>query len=176
MEKLKFQPTYTVADYRTWEGDWELWDGLPVSMSPSPGELHQLVAGNLFVQLKNQLDQHDGCRCRALYELDWEVDEENIRRPDIVVVCDRPIGKFLDYPPTLAVEVVSPSSARKDKIAKRFLYGQQGVKFFLLVDPEARSLEVLRLEAEGYAPTDFPLELHEGCTVQLDLARLWPDD
>ncbi len=41
---LKYIPNYTLTDYRRWEGDWELWDGIPVSMSPSPFGTHQWAA------------------------------------------------------------------------------------------------------------------------------------
>jgi hypothetical protein len=37
----KFIPRYTVADYRQWQGDWELLDGVAVSVTPSPFGIHQ---------------------------------------------------------------------------------------------------------------------------------------
>ena len=43
----KYDPHYTVADYEQWSGDWELWKGTAVAMTPSPFGKLQLVGANL---------------------------------------------------------------------------------------------------------------------------------
>lgn len=40
-QAIRYIPTYTVADYERWEGEWELWDGVPVAMSSAPIFRHQ---------------------------------------------------------------------------------------------------------------------------------------
>jgi len=42
-------------------------------------------------------------------------------------------------------EVLSPSTAARDRIAKRRIYAQAGVPFYLLIDPELRAVEALAL-------------------------------
>jgi Uma2 family endonuclease len=42
----------------------------------------------------------------------------------------------------LAIEVLSPSSARADRIVKRRLYQRQGVETYWIVDPDAALVEV----------------------------------
>ena len=46
---------YTLADYAQWQGDWELIQGRPQAMTPSPGISHKVVGGNLFRQFHKQL-------------------------------------------------------------------------------------------------------------------------
>ncbi len=48
-------PTYTVQDWKLWEGDWELIKGTPVAMSPSPLNKHQLMGSDLHVYFYNML-------------------------------------------------------------------------------------------------------------------------
>ena len=88
MGATRYLPHYTVEDYLQWEGDWELWDGVPVAMSPSPKWVHQDAAGRLFRQIGNSLDGEQCGDCHAAYEIDWHVRENQVVRPDILVVCD----------------------------------------------------------------------------------------
>ena len=44
-------------------------------------------------------------------------------------------------PPSLAVEVVSFSSKRTDRLQKRRLYQEEGVPEYWIVDPEERRVE-----------------------------------
>jgi len=54
----------------------------------------------------------------------------------------------IEGPPTLAIEIVSPSTARIDRGAKLQLYARHGVPYYWIVDPEARSIEAYVL-SEG---------------------------
>ena len=54
----------------------------------------------------------------------------------------------IDVVPDWICEIVSPSTASLDRVKKRALYAQQGVKHYWIVDPEARTLEALEL-SEG---------------------------
>ena len=80
--------------------------------------------------------------------------------------------------PDLVVEVVSPSSRRYDRVKKLGWYAQKGVPEYWLVDPEARTLEQLRLERESYAivgavaeDETFKPSTFEG--LEIPLAKLW---
>jgi Uma2 family endonuclease len=177
MAAVSFKPNYCIEDYLLWEGDWELWDGIPVAMSPAPNFFHQAVAGNLFFQLKKALHS-EPCSdaCVAVYESDWHVDGNTVVRPDLMVACETPTGQWLERRPEFAAEILSPSTRKKDLIAKRELYAANGVPFYLILDPEDRSALLLSLDPDGSyreLPPEDPFEIHPGCVLQLDVAPLF---
>lgn len=174
MEAHRYIPNYTIADYEMWEGDWELWEGVPVAMTPSPRWSHQDVVKRLMLQLDHQLESDDACPCAVTFDVDWRVSDNTVVRPGIAVLCDHPETDFIEQPPSLIVEVLSPSTAGKDRVEKRRLYADQGVGYYLLADPDARTLEALKLAGGDYQPTDpGSMELHTGCSVSIDADRMW---
>jgi Uma2 family endonuclease len=88
---------------------------------------------------------------------DVELGAHNIFQPDIYFVAQarRGIvkGRVLGSP-DLAIEVVSPSSRRRDYVAKRAQYETMGVKEYWIVDPMRRSVTVLVLENGVYVSDD----------------------
>lgn len=174
---VTYIPRYTSADYLNWEGEWELWDGIPVAMSPSPNFHHQSIGGKLFVQLSNQLaaDDCEG-KCEALYELDWHVTESTIVRPDLMVICGKPEGQWVEANPEMIVEILSPSTREKDLVSKRELYAANGVAFYLIVDPENKSVVLLKLDEEGTyreVGTDQPFSIHSNCSLRISPEELF---
>lgn len=166
----KYVPHYTVADYERWEGLWELWLGVAVAMSPAPSPRHQQVAAQVAASLLEAI-KAAGCKdCSVLPETDWEVAADTVVRPDIAIHCGPLPPARLVAPPQLIVEVLSPSTAAKDRDAKRRLYAQQGVPYYLLVEPlsepSAPLVEVLQLELEAYRP--FPAYVERGFTLHAD--------
>ena len=71
----RYVPHYTVEDYGHWEGDWELIDGVPISMSPSPFGPHERIVSRLALQLGTQIKDH-GRLCEVYTNLDWIVSDE----------------------------------------------------------------------------------------------------
>ncbi len=175
MEARRYTPSYTVADYDRWEGHWELWEGHPIAISPSPGVVHQRIVRRLTLQLDARL-REAGCGCEVFFELDWRIDSGTVVRPDISVCCSDLNGEWITKPPRLIIEVLSPSTAIKDRTAKRSLYEEQGVGLYMLIDPETRSVEILQRDQAGLfgtLPADGPFDLGDGCRVQLDFESLW---
>jgi Uma2 family endonuclease len=175
MPAISYKPRYTVADYITWEGDWELWDGTPVSMSPSPNYRHQRVGARLVRSLEAQLEKDEACHdCHLAYEVDWHIDEYTIVRPDLLIVCGPEPEDFVKTPPALVVEILSPSTAEKDRTAKRELYASQGVPHYLIIDPDSLAITHLTPENERGAPltTGTELLLHGTCRIMIDPASL----
>ncbi|HQZ67651.1 MAG TPA: Uma2 family endonuclease, partial [Planctomycetaceae bacterium] len=80
---VRYSPSYTIADYALWEGDWELWNGVAVCMSPAPTPMHQLVATNIAAEIRDQLRRNPDCRCLVLAETDWQIDNATVVRPDV---------------------------------------------------------------------------------------------
>jgi Uma2 family endonuclease len=81
------------------------------------------------------------------------LDEHNIPEPDIVWVAANggcvEREKYLEGPPALIVEVLSPSTARYDKTVKFLLYERFRVGEYWIADPKKAQIEVWRLEGEG---------------------------
>ena len=69
---------YTLDDYRHWEGDRELIDGVALAMSPLPGISHQRLGMRVVRQLDEALDNCP--RCEALFEIDVEFDFSRLWR------------------------------------------------------------------------------------------------
>jgi len=172
----RYQPHYVVADYLQWEGDWELWNGTAVAMSPSPLGPHERAAAKLVFQIESCL-QAQGCSCSSYAGLDWIVSDDTVVRPDVMVVCGSQPGRHLERPPALAIEILSAGTVEKDRTAKRRLYELAGVGHYLLVDPIAKTVEWLAL-GEGAKYLDrsadiaqaerFSLTLADGCRIDID--------
>ena len=174
MRSLRYIPNYTVADYKMWEGDWELIDGVPVAMSPSPVRKHQSIAaiisryiGNAIAALK------DSCGdCEVVYELDWIVNDDTVLRPDIAVVCSES-GDFITKPPALIVEILSPSTALKDRQVKYDIYQEQGVKYYTIIDPATKKHLAFQLKDGAYYDhSENEFVIHEGCAISLDIEEI----
>jgi Uma2 family endonuclease len=81
--------------------------------------------------------------------------ETTVVQPDLVYVDGahhRAVSdRGIEAPPTLVVEILSPSTATIDRVTKPRLYARHGVRHLWLVDPEAQALEALVLEPGGYS-------------------------
>jgi Uma2 family endonuclease len=172
----RYSPHYTHADYCEWQGDWELWNGTAVAMSPSPFGPHERAVAKLVFQIEESLAEQR-CECASYAGLDWVVEDDTVVRPDVMIVCGRQPGRHLERPPVLAIEVLSDATAEKDRTAKRNLYEARGVAHYLLVDPMARSIEWLALGADGRyldrsveiaAAGHWTVELPAGCRIAFD--------
>ncbi len=175
MELHRYIPSYTVEDYEHWEGDWELWEGLPVAMSPSPRRDHQAVIGNLLLMIQRQLLKHEGgCRCDVVQDLDWRVNHKTVVRPDVSILCDEKVrGDFIVEPPTVVIEVLSPSNHPREMEWKKALYAREQVRYYIELDTFERRIHVWKLNDREYREGGFPLELHEGCLLTIDDPAVW---
>lgn len=127
---------YTYDEYLSWPENerWEIIDGDLYCMTPAPGLKHQRITGLFFNQLTNKLA---GKPCSPwISPVDVVLSEHDVVQPDISVVCDK--NKITDAniqgPPDLVIEVLSPSTALKDKRGKKNLYERYGVKEYIIID------------------------------------------
>jgi Uma2 family endonuclease len=174
----KYQPHYLVADYQQWEGRWELWYGTAVAMAPSPFGPHERAVSEIGFQIQASIKGQPACSaCRLYTGLDWIVQHDTVVRPDLMLVCGRQPELHLERAPTLVVEVLSESTADKDRTVKRELYESFGVEHYLLADPAAKSIQWLKLGPQNkfvdQAPEiaddgRFALETRGGCRVRFD--------
>ena len=172
-----YVPRYTVADYSLWKGDWELWEGVPVSMAPSPFGRHADLMATLITQLKNQIDHHE-CDSRVLPEIDWNISDITVVRPDISVVCGPPPERHIESPPTLVAEILSPSTRNQDQTFKRDLYREEGVPNYFIIDPDANQLTFFNTsEPDGWKGTVklnvFEVQICDDCRITIDPQKLF---
>ena len=120
---------------------WELVDG-EVLVTPSPHWMHQRVLARLFHEL------HDYVRASALGEtffspLDVKLEPGLVLQPDVLVVPAGELRRRSDVIRRLllAVETVSPSSARHDRVTKRPVYQRNHVPEYWVVDETSRTVE-----------------------------------
>lgn len=173
----KILPHYTYDDWLHWEGKWELIDGIPIAMSPAPVPLHQRVAGNLFVEFNAAL-KNTGCKkCKVYLPIDYRITDDTILEPDLLIVCGKIEKKYLDFPPALVVEILSPSTALRDRNTKFDIYQQQGVKYYLIVDSAKQTVEVYEHSNGEYqlksVDNDFTFYLEEGCAITTAFSEIW---
>lgn len=152
----KYEPRYTVDDYRLWEGRWELWNGFAVAMTPSPFGRHAKALTDVAVAFKQAVDaaagRSSGCHAVVLVEIDWIVSRDTVVRPDLVVVCGGVPERHVESPPAIAVEVLSPATRDRDVSVKKELYLDRGVSWYVIVDPDAGAVELLeRVVRDGHA-------------------------
>ena len=172
----KYRPHYTYNDYCLWEGRWELIEGMPYAMSPAPTPRHQLIATELGAKFSIALK---GCRkCRVFQPIDWKMADDTVVQPDLSVLC-RPIKNlvYIDFPPALVVEILTPSTAIKDRREKFELYAKQGVKYYLIIDPSFNKVEIFELinntyQAVAVNPDTYDF-LIEDCTAGISFTGLF---
>lgn len=174
---LEDLPHYTYDDYVQWEGRWELIYGVPHAMSPSPNITHQSISQHIASQLERALESYQ--ECHALLPVDWKIDEETTVQPDNLVVCgELEKTAYLSKAPTLIFEILSKSTAHKDRTTKFKLYEQEGVRHYVIVDPEESIAKVYLLQEGRYikvldAGKDI-VEFDLGkCTIPFDFAKIW---
>jgi Uma2 family endonuclease len=140
---------YTVDEVLAFPSDgnrYELVHGT-LLVSPAPRLAHQKILGRLYQQLAGYLTQYSAVAEVLLSPADitWGT-REDLAQPDIFVVPTSETADDWDAIRTLlmAVEVLTPSTARHDRITKRRLYQEHGVRIYWIVDPDARLVEVWR--------------------------------
>ncbi len=146
---------YTYADYLTWSENehFELIDGVPY-MQAAPTWQHQAVIVNIITQFNIYLQGKSCFAFPAPFDLRLpEADEKdedicNVLQPDIVIICDKTRLSKTGYSgvPLLVVEVVSPSTAKLDKVLKFNKYEKAGIKEYWIVEPEGKIVSVFTLQ------------------------------
>ena len=151
---------YTYADYLTWLDDKrrELINGFVHLMTPAPRRRHQgisfIIGGYFFNYLKNKNCKAYTAPFDVRFPKKGETADEKIYtvvQPDISVICDQ--NKLDDRgcigAPDLIIEILSPSTAKKDMNDKFDLYQESGVKEYWIVNPNDENINVFFLDKNG---------------------------
>jgi Uma2 family endonuclease len=122
-------------------------------MSPAPDTWHQDWLNQLNLLLTPFVKKKKLGRV-FISPVDVVLDQENTVQPDLIFVASANVGivqrRALFGVPDLLVEMVSPSSVRRDRYDKRELYARFGVKEYWIGDPANRAFEILTLAAGRY--------------------------
>ena len=161
MGALDYLPHYSYADYKEWNGEWELYNGRAVSMLPSPMINHQVIAYAIARELGNDIS--DNCdRCLVLGEEDWKLSDDTVLKPDVVLICDEPNDSYITKAPEIIVEVISKSTAKRDESYKFDTYEKENVKYYIIVYPDDLKAKVYKLENKKYQKEgDFSKESYQ---------------
>lgn len=187
--RIKEDDRFSYADYLTWDDGqrWELIDGVAFCMTPAPNRRHQSLLGELHRQFSNYLMDKPCQVYLAPFDVRFPDAPEDgndeimtVVQPDIVVVCDQ---NKLDEQgakgaPDLVVEILSPSTSKRDISVKFELYQRHGVKEYWLLYPNEKLLQLYRLADDGRygAPLAFGPEERVAVPLlgelEIDLARV----
>jgi Uncharacterized protein conserved in cyanobacteria len=146
---------YTYSDYLSWSGEtrWEIIDGTPY-MQASPSWQHQALSRELLLQFGGYL-HNKSCQIfaspfdlRLPKENEKDENTSNVYQPDLVIICDKSKLKGTGYfgTPSLVIEILSPSTARNDRLLKFNTYEKAGVKEYWIVEPDTKLISVFILQ------------------------------
>lgn len=142
---------YTLEDYLALpeEQRVELIDGVFYDMA-APTTVHQALGGYIYKLLLDFVLERGGECMPLVSPVDVQLDEDDrtVVQPDVLVVCDR--SKFQSGrvfgAPDLVMEVMSPSTSKKDSRLKLYKYGEAGVREYWMVYPDRKKIIVYDLE------------------------------
>ncbi|GHT65722.1 hypothetical protein FACS1894110_08180 [Spirochaetia bacterium] len=176
--------SYTYADVLEWDESFraEIIDG-KVYMMGSPTTFHQRISRALFLKIGNFLE---GKSCEVfaapfgvrLFPKDDDSDNTFVE-PDIVVVCDasKLDDRGCNGAPDLVIEILSPSTAGNDCVAKFNNYLKAGVREYWILDSETRTVQVHILDQGKYTTAVYeadekktepiPISVLPGCEIDL---------
>lgn len=177
---VKILPHCTYDEYCLWEGRWELIEGIPYAMSPAPSARHQWISSNIKSEFRTAIKK-TGCKnCKVYDFIDIKVSDDTVLQPDAVVVGKDISKPFLDFPASLVVEILSPSTAVKDRNNKFYIYQSFKIPYYIIVDVDKDLVEIYHLkesreyELEVTDPSSaYRFALDEDCSVEVMLNNIW---
>ena len=148
----------TYDDYAAFDDGnrYELVDGRMELMSPWPMSVHQLISRELEQEL------YDSCSERFIIlhaPIDLILSNVDVRQPDIVLIRRERFEEVVARRgivgiPDVVVEIVSPSTLRRDKRDKLRTYAKYGIPEYWIADPDGASLEQYILDGDRYEIMD----------------------
>jgi len=137
----------------------ELIDGVHY-VTPSPATIHQRLVARLYGALHVYLEDHPIGEA-FLAPLDILLSPHDVVEPDLFVVMQEQAGIVTEPnvvgPPAIVIEVLSPTTRRRDVGIKRQLFNRAGVLEYWLVDPTGRTVTVYRRGGDGALQATAPM-------------------
>lgn len=162
---FRSEDTFTQREFRRWlDGrtasdinHYELLDGRIV-MTPPAGWTHSGIAAGLVRALSDHVARH---ALGKVFESSagYELPSGDTLEPDVSFVSTVRFGtrpprtpnQFLRMAPTLVIEILSPSTARRDQTEKKDIYARNGVDEYWIVDPAKKVVTVFHLSRHRYS-------------------------
>ena len=172
----------TLADWEALGEDVraELIDGEIYNLA-GPSANHQRISTFLTRKIGNYLE---GKACEVftapfdVYLQHEDEDTPNIVQPDLMVICDRDkiTKKGCIGAPTWIIEIVSPSTSRRDYLTKLNLYAEYGVKEYWIVNPDREAITVYHLADQDISPKAYTfrdtIKVHTLADLSIDFTQL----
>ena len=185
---LDLTKRYTYANYLSWLDDVrrELIDGIVKRMS-APLSIHAEISSEISWHLGAIVKRNKG-KCKVFtapfdvrFPKQGETADDKIDtvvQPDICVICD--LSKIdrrgCCGAPDMIVEILSPSTGKRDMFDKFMLYEESGVKEYWVVYPDSKAINVFLLQSNGKYDDGalyelegkVPVHVFDDCTIDLD--------
>ena len=149
---------HTYADYLETSDDerYELLHGELV-MAPAPLLYHQYVLVALILEMGTFVKERNLGKVLSA-PTDVVLSDTDVVQPDILFVSNERrhirTRENIQGAPDLVVEILSPTTAERDRIVKSALYAQHGVQEYWIVDPDARTITVFLLNGGAFEEVD----------------------
>jgi Uma2 family endonuclease len=158
-------------------------------MTPAPARKHQAINVRLLAQFYTFLKGHDCEVYTAPFDVrlpsgDGDEQTFTVVQPDISIICDK--SKLDDRgcvgAPDLIVEILSPATSKKDAKDKFYLYEENGVKEYWMVDPDTKLLDIFVLGNDkkyhfaGKYTEDDTVKVNIFPELEIDLTEVFEDD
>jgi Uma2 family endonuclease len=171
---------YTYADYLEWDENkrYEIIDGEAYMMA-TPSRIHQKISMVLSAVIYNYLE---GKPCEV-YPAPFAVrlfpeedgSDDTVVEPDITVICDpsKLDDRGCNGAPDFIIEIISPTTARYDRIVKFNKYREAGVQEYWIVNPEEKIVSAYLLKDGQYMAVNYddtaaaPVRVLPGCEIDL---------
>lgn len=186
------QPNYflSYADYLKSNEDvqYEVLDSQVISMSPAPTTRHQDVQRELLIEFGTYLRTKEcsvyGAPIDVCLFAEKSMSTHHIKdwvQPDLAVVCDQNkiTTEGIIGVPELVIEILSPSTARNDRVVKFNAYEEAGLHEYWIVDPANEYVEVFlkegnKLVRSGLYTKNDTIHVTLFQDLKIDLSTIFP--
>ncbi len=151
---------YTVADYMEIPQEgvrFQLMRGWLVR-EPSPAEIHQRIVVNICYFMRKWVNEKQRGEV-YIAPFDTVLSTETVLQPDLLFISSERIDLITEAnvqgAPDLVIEILSPSTARRDQVVKQALYKEAGVLEMWLVNTDEHQVDVICLQGNDSLPRQF---------------------
>ena len=146
-------------------------------VTPSPNLRHQELVLRLGMALGNHLEDRPDRGRVFVAPFDVVFSFHDIVEPDVIFVApdqlDILTDKNIQGTPAMVIEILSPSTRKRDRQIKQKLYERAGVREYWMVDPDLNVVTIYQRAADGSFPLRASLSAKEEDTLDTPLLPEW---